>query len=48
MIVVCGSCGSPGKVVIDTIIDEIVERYFVCKCPRPLLPIKDEPIEMGS
>jgi hypothetical protein len=38
MIVVCGSCGSPGKVVIDTDMDVIVERYFVCKCPRsPLL-----------
>jgi hypothetical protein len=42
MIVTCGSCGGPGKVVIDTDADDIVERYFVCKCPRPDLSIKEK------
>lgn len=40
MIVLCAMCGTPGKAVIDTDKDEIVERYFVCKCPRPPLPTK--------
>jgi hypothetical protein len=41
MIVTCGSCGGPGKVIIDTDIDEIVGRFFSCKCPRAPAPNKE-------
>jgi hypothetical protein len=42
MIVECGKCGSPGKVVVDTDLDMVVERYFVCKCPRASLPTQEK------
>ncbi len=42
MIVICGSCGTPGKVVIDMDLDTIVESFFACKCPRTPLLVKEK------
>jgi hypothetical protein len=45
MIVVCSSCGGPGKVVWDTEAEMIVDSIFVCKCPRSS---RVKPSDIGS
>lgn len=46
MIILCAKCGGPGKAVVDTVTDDVVEVFFACGCPRPGLPTVNT--EMGS